>query len=97
VVGYGLLLLPPLPRPARLYSLAVVQAWRGRGVGERLLRSMLDEARARGYRRVRLEVRRASAGVQALYSRSGFHEIADLPGYYEDGGDGLRMEALLDR
>ena len=49
--------------------MAVLKAWRGRGIGAQLLVSLMDEARARGHREVVL-----SAQVQAMafYRRHGF-------------------------
>ena len=43
------------PDKAELKSMRTVPSARGRGVGTALLRQVLDEARARGYRRVSLE------------------------------------------
>ena len=50
---------------------------RGRGAGSALLDALLSDAKARGYRRVRLDSHRASMGAAiALYRSRGFAEIA---------------------
>ncbi len=94
-VGYALCLLPRLPRPARLYSLAVLPEWRGRGLARNLCESLLTELRSLHYSRCRLEVRKSQIDVQNFYLSLGFRPIAELPAYYQDGADGLHMECLL--
>jgi ribosomal-protein-alanine N-acetyltransferase len=49
------------------------------------------EAAKMGLLRVRLEVRADNAAARALYAKLGFAESGQLPGYYEDGADGLRL------
>ena len=55
-----------------LHDLAVVPAWRGRGIGRRLLSEVLARARARGHCKVTLEVRDDNAAALALYRDLGF-------------------------
>lgn len=82
-------------RPARIYSVATDAAWRGRGMGERMMREFLREAARRGSARAVLEVRVDSASAIRLYERIGFTFLRHLPGYYEDGADGVKMEMKL--
>lgn len=84
-------------RAARLYSLIVAPQARGRGIGAALLEHALLAAAARGCERLALEVRSDNAGAIALYRRHGFGVRRALPGYYGDGGMGLRMERGLGR
>tara|TARA_R110002111_G_scaffold48396_2_gene86007 strand:- start:246 stop:704 length:459 start_codon:yes stop_codon:yes gene_type:complete len=95
IVGYGMCLLPRPPRPARLYSLAVLPDWRGQQLARRLCESLLLELRSLHYSRCRLEVRRSQTAVQNLYLSLGFRPIDELPSYYLDQEDGLRMECTL--
>ena len=49
--------------------MAVRAAWRGRGIGDALLRALLDEARRRGWPEVRLNSQASAIG---FYARHGF-------------------------
>ena len=66
--------------------MAVLQAWRGRGIGARLLERLVEEARRRGEREVAL-----SAQVHALpfYRAHGF--VEEGPEYLEAG---IRHQAM---
>lgn len=78
-------------RTGRVYSVAVVPALAGRGTGRAMLGWMLDRLEADGIGRVYLEVRAANAAAISLYESAGFVKIRDLPGYYGNGVDGVRM------
>lgn len=58
-----------------------------RGVGERMLLHLMDEARLRGYARLSLETGRGEpfAAAAALYAKHGFAECGPFGGYREDG------------
>ena len=60
---------------AKLERLAIRQAWRGQGLGDRLLEFMLATARARGFRRFKLH---GQAHLRAFYEKHGFH-VAGAP------------------
>ena len=55
-----------------LDGICVVQNARGLGVGSALMAAIEDEARARGYRTVRLEVIDSNWRARALYQRLGY-------------------------
>lgn len=95
VYGYALVLLPALPRPARLYSLAVAPAWRGQGLADQLLARVVELARDARYDRLRLEVRAQADELIAWYGWRGFKLLRRLPGYYQEGADALKMEKLI--
>ncbi len=95
VVGYVMAFVPGLPRPARLYSLAVDICFRGQKIAQRLLSSVLLQIQQARYQRIRLEVRESQADVQLLYQQLGFNELIRIPGYYEDGESAIRMEKKL--
>lgn len=99
VVGYGVIFTPKSssqrPRPARLYSLAVSQEYRGLGLGCRLLSELLQPLPQIGYRACTLEVRKSDRKTQHLYKRFGFKPVKQLPTYYADGEDGVRMRLTL--
>lgn len=90
VRGYHLVLMRAGSRWARLYSIAVDPAARGRGLGRRLLADAERQARAAGRRGLRLEVRQDNAAAIALYESAGYRRVAALPAYYADGAPGWR-------
>jgi len=80
---------------ARLYSIAVDAAARGRGLGQRVLQRCVDDARAYGCDRLRLETRADNHAAQRLFRGLGFREFARKPSYYEDGQAAWRFEKSL--
>jgi ribosomal protein S18 acetylase RimI-like enzyme len=62
------------PPSTHLFALEVATDMRGRGIGSRLVRFVLDEARRRGSVRVFLEVR-ADNPARRLYHRLGFRRV----------------------
>lgn len=58
-----------------LYDLAVLPEARGRGIGARLVTSLMHWGRSRGAQAAYLQVREANARAQALYRRLGFTEV----------------------
>jgi GNAT superfamily N-acetyltransferase len=52
----------------------VSPAQRGRGLGGRLVRDLVAEARAAGHRRMVADSHRGNAGIQRLYRAAGFRE-----------------------
>ncbi len=55
-------------------GICVLREARGRGVGSRLVEAICDEARARGYAEVRLDVIDTNWRARALYERLGFSD-----------------------
>ncbi len=76
---------------AHIATIAVDPAWRRRGVGERMLRTLLREAAARHASTVTLEVRVSNLGAQALYQKYGFEVVGLRKAYYQDN----REDALI--
>lgn len=95
VAGYHLVLFRQGTAAARLYSLAVAPAWQGRGVGAMLLANAEAAAYAAERAVLRLEVEVSNAPALALYRRAGYRAVEKLPGYYESGEDGVRLEKPL--
>jgi [ribosomal protein S18]-alanine N-acetyltransferase len=91
VVGNLILLTRKNSGTARVYSVVVAPQARGRRFAERLVRAAEERARQLGLHRIKLEVRVDNAAARGLYAKLGYAEDAQLPGYYEDGSDGLRL------
>jgi [ribosomal protein S18]-alanine N-acetyltransferase len=75
----------------RVYSLAVDPASRGQGIGQQLMREMVEQLRRRGVRRIYLEVEASNSPAIGLYQRLGFGSIGTLPDYYGEGKAGVHM------
>lgn len=73
-----------------LGRMAVLPAWRGRGVGRALLDAVLHAAWMRGERLLRLSAQTHAAG---FYARAGF--VADGPVYEEAGILHVAMQKTL--
>jgi len=82
---------------ARLYSIAVARAARGRGLGGTLLAAAERAARRRGSARLRLEVRRDNSAAIGLYEKLGYRRFGVYRHFYEDGADAWRYEKCLHR
>lgn len=95
IAGYSLLLLRRGTADARLYSIAVDPAQLGQGLGTALLKDAEALAYADDRMVLSLETSAGNTAARALYARAGYHEIARLPGYYENGADALRLRKVL--
>jgi len=60
-------------------GIAIVDGYRGLGLGGRMLRVLLDEARRAGVRVVELEVFSVNTGARRLYERLGFRRVGVVP------------------
>jgi len=65
-------------------NLAVHPDHRRRGIGEGLVRWVLNMGQEKGSRIALLEVRISNDPAQRLYEKIGFKKIAVRPGYYRD-------------
>jgi GNAT superfamily N-acetyltransferase len=66
---------------SRVAAMGIRSEARGHGFGWVLLQRLLQDARVRGDRRMRLEVFESNAPARALYERGGFRASARLVGY----------------
>jgi ribosomal protein S18 acetylase RimI-like enzyme len=80
---------------ARMYSLAVDPACRGRGIAQQLVEQAEREARDAGALYMRLEVAEDNEGAISLYEKLGYVQFGLYRDYYEDHGDALRMEKCI--
>jgi ribosomal protein S18 acetylase RimI-like enzyme len=62
---------------ATIRMLGVSSDVRGRGIGERLVRHCIEQARISGSKRVRLDTRTSMQSAQRLYERLGFRREPD--------------------
>jgi L-amino acid N-acyltransferase YncA len=100
-VGWGSLNVfnaRPAYRHVADFSVYVERAWRGKGVGHRLLERLIEIAREIGYHKMVLSTFPTNTGGVRLYERLGFSRV----GVYREQGmvdgqwvDTLIMEKLL--
>ncbi len=95
LVGAAVVLRRANSPAARLYSVAVDPALRGRGLGARLLGAAEQAAREGGAASLRLEVKERNKTALALYAKSGYGIIGRIAQYYDDGSDARRLEKAL--
>ena len=69
---------------AHITNIAVLPEYRGRGLGEKLLSSMMEYCKGKGIERMTLEVRVSNTPAQSLYKKLGFQEGAIRKNYYSD-------------
>ncbi|WP_372964016.1 ribosomal protein S18-alanine N-acetyltransferase [Marinobacter sp.] len=95
LVGYCLVLMNAATRLARIYSIAVAPAARGKGVGEKLISNAEKEAVGADRIIMRLEVREDNGAAINLYQRLGYRQFGTYRDYYEDHGTALRFERRI--
>ena len=78
---------------AHITTLGIAPAHRRRGIGSRLLLTLIDRALDAGTRNLTLEVRESNVDAQLLYEHFGFAEVGKRHGYYRDE-DAVVMWAL---
>ena len=82
-------------RWARLYSLAVHPALRGRGWGKYLIESGFVWMRMQELTACRAEVKADNLAARKLYMNCGFQEGEILRDYYAPGVDGVRLSRTI--
>jgi RimJ/RimL family protein N-acetyltransferase len=99
VVGWCDIRREEMPVHAHVGNLGMglLPGYRGRGIGERLIRATIDAARAAGFERIELAVYGRNARAAALYRKVGFvHEGTRVRGKKLDGEyDDVHMMGLL--
>lgn len=71
----------------QIYNIAIAPEFRREGIGEALLRHLVEKADADGCKLVTLEVRGGNAPAMELYKKLGFREVGRRKGYYAKGGE----------
>ena len=83
--GYGEIRM--VAGEAQIYNIAIDPGFRRAGIGEALLRHMIEKAEEDGCSLVTLEVRGGNEAAMTLYHKLGFREVGRRRGYYEKGGE----------
>ena len=93
LAGYGILSVAA--GESHLLNLAVDPDCQGCGIGSTLLEFLLVAAANKRAESMFLEVRPSNRVAQSLYRRAGFNEFGRRRGYYPNGPDGKREDALI--
>ena len=93
--GYAVVLFHRGTSLSRLYSLAVLPERRGLGYARALLAAAEAAAAEDGAAYLRLEVHAGNEDAISLYRQSGYKPFGRIAGYYQDGGDALRLDKAL--
>ena len=93
IIGYSGLMA--VGADADVQTLAIAPVAQGRGLGQRLLEALIDEASVRGCTRVFLEVAADNETAQRLYQRNDFQVTARRRDYYAPGLDAVMMRRRL--
>ena len=72
-------------------NVAVKSTFRGQGIGESLMRALMEETKKEQIEAVTLEVRVSNAPAIRLYEKMGFVGVGVRPGYYPDGEGAVIM------
>ena len=79
-----------------LGNVAVDEEYRGRGIGSKLIKAVLERAHERSVHEIFLEVRKSNVRAQDLYKGFGFAEVGRRKNYYlEPLEDALVMKMVL--
>jgi [ribosomal protein S18]-alanine N-acetyltransferase len=72
---------------AHVTNIAILEAFRGRKLGDRLLDHLMKIASIKGMIRMTLEVRVSNIVARSLYEKKGFESAGIRKGYYSDNNE----------
>jgi ribosomal-protein-alanine N-acetyltransferase len=93
VVGY--IIFWHIGEDVQVNNIAVHPDYRGRGIGEALMRHVIDKVRAKGATFINLEVRLSNAGAVALYKKLGFEILGERKNYYTHPDENAYLMGLV--
>ena len=79
---------------AHVTNVAIRKDLRGQGLGEKLMRALIQLAADSGMIWMTLEVRRSNAAAQGLSRKLGFVDVGWRKRYYEDNGEDALLMGL---
>ncbi len=81
---------------AHVIAIAVRGPYRGQGIGQGLLLSVIDMAMKLQSRLITLEVRERNLKAQAMYRKHGFEVVGRRPHYYSDNQEDAVLMSIED-
>lgn len=85
VVAYGGIWL--ILNEGHITNIAVKEAYRGQGLGGRIVEGLIYHCMLRQIEAMTLEVRKSNLVAQNLYRKYGFEEAGIRPRYYQDNNE----------
>ena len=89
-------ILFPHRKTLRIYSIAVMPEYRGKGVGHKLIEKIKEHAGLRGFLSISLEADADNVSLVKWYIDHGFTVKEKLPDYYGKSEDAVRMSVCLE-
>jgi ribosomal-protein-alanine N-acetyltransferase len=80
---------------AELLRLAVHSRFRRRGLGEALIKTLIEFSENVGLKEIFLEVDAQNLAARHLYSKLGFNQIGKRRHYYKEGHDALVLRKII--
>jgi len=78
-----------------IITIAVVEEYRRRGIGSRLLKDFIEYAKSKGVYDIYLEVSTKRVDAIRFYEKHGFKKSGFIPDYYRDGSDAYVMRRRI--
>lgn len=95
IIGYGGMW--HVVDEGQITNIAVRKNQRGRGVGSKLLESLIAWAKEKGIVQIGLEVRESNKNALGLYKKYGFYEVGNRKDYYKNPTENaILMDLMLD-
>jgi ribosomal-protein-alanine N-acetyltransferase len=91
----GFILTEQSAEIAHIVTLDVLEAYRRRNIGSRLLEAAEQAAAVQGARLMYLETATSNKAAIALWKKRGYREIVTIAGYYGPGLDAFEMHKTL--
>jgi ribosomal-protein-alanine N-acetyltransferase len=80
----------------QITNVAVKKSHRGKKIGHRLVKTLIDYGKEDGFSAFTLEVRKGNTKAVNFYLKHGFEVVTTKAHYYEDGEDALYMTRKVD-
>jgi ribosomal-protein-alanine N-acetyltransferase len=91
IIGFLMGGYTAIPKRAHILSIAVLEEYRGQGLGRKILTHFLNSIRKLGYLSVKLEVNIDNYKAIKLYEEYNFKIESRIRKYYQDGSDAYLM------
>jgi ribosomal-protein-alanine N-acetyltransferase len=91
IIGFLLGGYTALPKQAHILSVAILQEYRGKGLGKKILTHFLNTIKRLNYNSVKLEVSVDNHKAIKMYEEFNFKIESKIRKYYQDGSDAYLM------